>query len=117
MWSPPEDRSYAYLLGLYLGDGSVAPHLRTARLVITLDGLYPCIIAEAVAAVNLCPTPTGVRDRRTRITRQGRAVVLAGLARGISTMGTGPEAQPAASRSAIGSVRSWTPTPNSSSGD
>jgi hypothetical protein len=55
MWSPPEDRSYAYLLGLYLGDGSVAPHLRSARLVITLDGLYPGIIVEAVAAVNLCP--------------------------------------------------------------
>jgi hypothetical protein len=55
MWSPAEPPRYAYLLGLYLGDGSVAPHGRTARLVITLDGLYPSIIAEAVAAVNLCP--------------------------------------------------------------
>jgi len=37
-WTPTDPVAYAYLLGLYLGDGWVAPHLRTARLVVTLDG-------------------------------------------------------------------------------
>jgi hypothetical protein len=48
-------RSYAYLLGLYLGDGFVARHRRGVyRLRITLDLRYPLIIAacqEAVAQV------------------------------------------------------------------
>ncbi len=33
-WQPPDAPSYAYLLGVYLGDGCVAPHGRTARLVL-----------------------------------------------------------------------------------
>jgi hypothetical protein len=49
-WQPSDPESYSYLLGLYLGDGWVAPHLRTARLVITLDGVYPDIVEEARAA-------------------------------------------------------------------
>jgi hypothetical protein len=52
-WRPSDPESYAYLLGLYLGDGCVAPHGRTARLVITLDGIYPAIVAGAAAAVQL----------------------------------------------------------------
>src|SRR5918999_2558201 len=52
-WRPYDDWSYSYLLGLYLGDGWVAPHLRTAHLVVTLDGIYPDIIEEAVAAMQL----------------------------------------------------------------
>jgi hypothetical protein len=43
--------SYAYLLGLYLGDGCVVRHARTTRLVIMLDGLYPGIVAAAAAAI------------------------------------------------------------------
>ena len=55
-WQPPDAASYAYLLGLYLGDGCVAPHGRTARLVITLDGRYPYIVREAQRAVAAtCP--------------------------------------------------------------
>ena len=55
-WQPPDAASYAYLLGLYLGDGCVAPHGRTARLVITLDGRYPKIVREAQRAVAAtCP--------------------------------------------------------------
>jgi hypothetical protein len=50
-WRPPDPRSYAYLLGLYLGDGCVVRHARTTRLVITLDGAYPGIVAEAAAAI------------------------------------------------------------------
>jgi hypothetical protein len=50
-WRPPDPKSYAYLLGLYLGDGCVVKHARTTRLVIMLDGLYPGIVAGAAAAM------------------------------------------------------------------
>jgi hypothetical protein len=47
----PEER-YAYLLGLYLGDGSIASHARGVfRLRIVLDQKYPDIIEEAGAAL------------------------------------------------------------------
>jgi hypothetical protein len=40
-------RSYAYLLGLYLGDGCISRHARAVyRLRVTLDSAYPMIIAE-----------------------------------------------------------------------
>jgi hypothetical protein len=48
------DSAYAYLLGLYLGDGCLAVHPRGVfRLEITLDGGYPRIIGECEAAVSL----------------------------------------------------------------
>jgi hypothetical protein len=50
-WKPPQPESYAYLLGLYLGDGCVVRHPRTTRLVIMLDGAYPRIVAAAAAAM------------------------------------------------------------------
>lgn len=49
-WRPADARSYAYLLGLYLGDGCVVKLPRTELLVIALDGLYPSLVAECVAA-------------------------------------------------------------------
>lgn len=50
-WAPPHPESYAYLLGLYLGDGCVVRHARTTRLVIMLDGAYPRIVAAAADAI------------------------------------------------------------------
>lgn len=50
-WRPPDARSYAFLLGLYLGDGCVVNLPRTDLLVISLDGLYPDLIDECVAAI------------------------------------------------------------------
>ena len=48
-------REYAYLLGLYLGDGCISPHRRGVfHLRVTLDVRYPLIIDEcrhAIAAV------------------------------------------------------------------
>jgi hypothetical protein len=38
----------------------VAPHLRTARLVITLDGLYPGIVDAARRAAEACGPPRPV---------------------------------------------------------
>jgi hypothetical protein len=42
---------YAYLLGMYLGDGYISQQPRTERLRITLDKAYPGIIEECRAAV------------------------------------------------------------------
>jgi hypothetical protein len=45
--TPVPVRPYAYLLGLYLGDGSISAHARGVfRLRITLDRSYPAIVAE-----------------------------------------------------------------------
>ncbi|TDZ81401.1 hypothetical protein DE4587_01268 [Mycobacteroides salmoniphilum] len=44
--------SYAYLLGLYLGDGCISRDRRTWRLRITLDQKYPDIIEQCRAAID-----------------------------------------------------------------
>jgi hypothetical protein len=46
------ESAYAYLFGLYLGDGHLARHPRNVhRLRISLDRRYPVIVAEAAAAM------------------------------------------------------------------
>jgi hypothetical protein len=47
----PDEPTYAYLLGLYLGDGCLGTYPRTMALELSLDGPYPNIIGEARAAV------------------------------------------------------------------
>ena len=50
----PLDREwYAYLLGLYLGDGCISEYPRTTRLRIVLDIRYPAIIDECAAAIDV----------------------------------------------------------------
>ncbi|GIK66537.1 MAG: hypothetical protein BroJett018_43310 [Chloroflexota bacterium] len=44
-------RTYAYLLGLYLGDGCLSPTRSTYKIRITLDTRYPNIIAGCVQAI------------------------------------------------------------------
>ena len=44
--------AYAYVLGLYLGDGHIARMPRTYSLRITLDSAYPGIIDAAAAAID-----------------------------------------------------------------
>jgi hypothetical protein len=51
LWRPPDPSSYSHLLGLYLGDGHLAHHPRTCRLVITCDAAYPTLIDQCVASV------------------------------------------------------------------
>ncbi len=58
--------SYAYLLGLYLGDGCLAGHARGVyKLRIALDVKYPGIIEECVAAIRIA-VPGNKVNRSTR---------------------------------------------------
>jgi hypothetical protein len=62
-------RSYAYLLGLYLGDGWIRRYPRTSQLVLTLDSRYATIVDEAREAMRTF-TPSGLtRVRRRRSAR------------------------------------------------
>lgn len=65
-------RSYVYLLGLYLGDGSIASHARGVyKLRLSLDPAYPGILDEAESAlrqvmpvnkVNRCAQASGEEE-------------------------------------------------------
>jgi hypothetical protein len=68
---PSGERAYAYLLGLYLGDGHITQMPRTYRLRITLDGLYAGIVRECKSAIETL-LPNRVSICRT----QSRAVVV-----------------------------------------
>jgi hypothetical protein len=48
-WRPPDARTYAYLLGLYLGDGCLAAS--GSPLMIALDARYPGIVTAAQRAI------------------------------------------------------------------
>lgn len=45
---------YAYVLGLYLGDGCIARLARTYSLRLSLDAKYPGIVREARAVLEAC---------------------------------------------------------------
>jgi hypothetical protein len=49
-WRPPDNWSYAYLLGAYLGDGYISP---AGQLLIVCDNQYPEIIEEVYGAMIL----------------------------------------------------------------
>jgi len=59
-WRPGDERKYAYLLGVYLGDGHIVrtgPH--GWRLSVYMDSAYPRILSETEGAIRaVCP---GVR--------------------------------------------------------
>lgn len=58
---------YVYLLGLYLGDGSIAEHRRQVRrLRITLDVRYPGIVGECEAAMQAVAPQNRVSRQRRR---------------------------------------------------
>lgn len=53
-WRPPDDWSYAYLLGVYLGDGTVCvTKAGKSFLRICLDGAYPEIVEEVRDAIGI----------------------------------------------------------------
>jgi hypothetical protein len=51
--SPADSYSYAYLLGVYLGDGYIAHIRRSFQLVIALDASYPDVIDQCRGAIVL----------------------------------------------------------------
>jgi hypothetical protein len=59
--------AYAYLLGIYLGDGCISSCPRGVwRLRITLDAVYPEIVAECVRAVEAVASGRACVYRRPR---------------------------------------------------
>jgi hypothetical protein len=51
-WRPPNGRAYSYLLGVYLGDGCLSVRSTGAvTLILSLDSIYPLVLAETRAAV------------------------------------------------------------------
>jgi hypothetical protein len=65
-FSKLDQKAYAYLLGLYLGDGCISAGRRGVWcLRVTLDAAYPGIIHEcAVALEAIFPTKTARRGQR-----------------------------------------------------
>ena len=61
-WRPPDPQAYAYLLGLYLGDGCLSP--AGSPLMIALDARYPGIVGAAEAAIEA--TMPGIAVHRYR---------------------------------------------------
>lgn len=73
---PPPERDYAYLLGLYLGDGCLSAHPRGVhRLRIYLDLRYPGIVEECEGAIHAVAPRNRVNrlPRRSRYTGQATA--------------------------------------------
>jgi hypothetical protein len=69
-WRPADAFSYAYLLGMYLGDGCVSPVRGSALLRVALDAAYPEVIDECSGATLLVmpSRPAHVyRHRRDRV--------------------------------------------------
>jgi hypothetical protein len=61
-WRPPDPAAYAYLLGLYLGDGCLGRN--GSPLMIALDARYPNIVTAAQAAIET--TVPGIATHRYR---------------------------------------------------
>lgn len=49
--TPEQHSAYAYVLGMYLGDGDISPAVRSFRLRVSLDSRYPRIVAETATAI------------------------------------------------------------------
>jgi hypothetical protein len=65
--TPDVEDAYAYVLGLYLGDGYINAAPRTHRLRITLDGIYPDIVSECRAALSrLLPNRVNIEPTNCR---------------------------------------------------
>ena len=60
-WRPSDRTAYSYLLGIYLGDGTVTRHGQTFGLHVYIDGEYPQIVDECEVAIR---TVSGVTPSR-----------------------------------------------------
>jgi hypothetical protein len=77
---PPLALAYAYLLGMYLGDGHIATHdSGWSALRFTLDAAYPAVVAECRAAIDTVLPATSVTVKPKT---DCQAVVVSSYARG-----------------------------------
>ena len=68
-WRPPDQPSYSYLLGLYLGDGCVFRTRRSVVLRLYLDEAYPGVVNAAADAIpRVFPNAVVRRYRRDGMT-------------------------------------------------
>jgi hypothetical protein len=72
-WRPVVPGTYAYLLGLYLGDGCIGLGWGQPELHLALDGAYPGILDEAETAIRRVMPGVNVHRHRPR---GSRGVVL-----------------------------------------
>jgi hypothetical protein len=70
VFHPADVYSYAYLLGMYLGDGHVVQKGRSSQLRVSLDSRYPGIVDECVAAMILSLPSVRPRIRRDPVERR-----------------------------------------------
>ncbi|MEN3281129.1 MAG: hypothetical protein V7607_2269 [Solirubrobacteraceae bacterium] len=75
---PADAYSYAYLLGMYLGDGHLVGNGRSWQLVVSLDSEYEEIVEECRAAM-LLTLPSRIPRLRTR--QNERCVRVASMAK------------------------------------
>jgi hypothetical protein len=75
---PADDWSYAYLLGLYLGDGHLAWNGRSWQLIVSLDAAHPGVVDDCRSAMVLT-LPS--RTPRLRSHRSDRCVRVASMAK------------------------------------
>jgi hypothetical protein len=75
---PADDYSYAYLLGLYLGDGHLACNGHSCQLIVSLDASHSWIVEECQAAMILT-LPS--RTPRLRFHRFDRCTRVASMAK------------------------------------
>jgi hypothetical protein len=75
---PTDTYSYAYLLGMYLGDGHLVGNGRSWQLVVSLDGAYEEIVEECRGAM-LLTMPWRIPRLRTHATE--RCVRVASMAK------------------------------------
>jgi hypothetical protein len=78
MTRPADTFSYAYLLGLYLGDGHLSGNGRSWQLVISLDAAYRSIVDDCQGAMILT-LPS--RAPRLRVDRFDRCIRVASMAK------------------------------------
>jgi hypothetical protein len=80
---PADDYSYAYLLGLYLGDGHLAYNGRSWQLIVSMDAAHVGIIAQCRDAMILT---LPARSPRLRPHRSERCVRVASGAKAWSEL-------------------------------
>jgi hypothetical protein len=88
----PDDlpAAYAYLLGVYLGDGCISPHPRGVfKLRVCLDARYPGIVSEVAESMQ-CVRPMNAVRMATRYVQDSDGMTTRAAWTSTHTPGRGP---------------------------